>query len=279
VIRIQKDGYSRYNGLQAKIEKRYSKGVTFIASYAWSKTMALGETTNLQNPLNWAAERAVSAQDMTQHFVGSAVYELPFGRRKQYGAHWNRGVDAVLGGWSVGPIVTVDTGLPLNLSVNGTPSNSGQADRPNVVGDWHLANHSVQEWFNTAAFAKNALYTYGNAGRNVLRGPGLFNLDLAAHKVFRFNERTASAGVFQRDEHAGAGQSQHNRGQPALRPDFLGRNAKGQPNRVKDFVLKGDNHETSISFVSFYRQFFGGSDGIGSSRLFSRIRRSETDHS
>ena len=82
--------------------------------------------------------------------------------------------------------------MPLNLSVIGTPSNSGQADRPNVVGDWHLANPTVQEWFYTAAFAKNALYTYGNAGRNALRGPGVFNLDLAAHKVFRFNERVSA---------------------------------------------------------------------------------------
>jgi hypothetical protein len=192
VIRIQKDGYSRYNALQAKVEKRFSKGMTFIGTYSWSKSIALGDTNNLQNPLNWAAERAVSTQDMTQHIVGSAVYQLPFGRNKAFGAHWNRAADAVLGGWSLGPIITVDTGVPLNLSVNGTPSNSGQADRPNVVGDWHLADPTVQEWFNTAAFAKNALYTYGNAGRNILRGPGIFNLDLAAHKTFRFNERISA---------------------------------------------------------------------------------------
>ena len=128
---------------------------------------------------------------MTQHFVGSAVYELPFGRGRTFGANWNRFTNGVLGGWSVGPIVTVDTGLPLNLTVNGNPSNSGPygADRPNVVGNWQLANPTVQEWFNTAAFVKNAPYTYGDAGRNILRGPGLFNLDIAAHKQFRISER------------------------------------------------------------------------------------------
>jgi hypothetical protein len=86
---------------------------------------------------------------------------------------------------------TVNSGLSVNLTVNGNPSNSGPygADRPNVVGDMHLADPSVQEWFNTAAFAKNAPYTYGNAGRNILRGPALFNLDLAAHKQFRITER------------------------------------------------------------------------------------------
>jgi hypothetical protein len=58
-----------------------------------------------------------------------------------------------------------------------------------VVGNWQLADPTVQEWFNTAAFVKNAPYTYGDAGRNILRGPGLFNLDLAAHKQFRITER------------------------------------------------------------------------------------------
>jgi hypothetical protein len=194
VIRIQKDGYSRYNALQAKIERRYAKGLTIIASYAWSKSIALGDTTNLQNPLDWAAERAVSSQDMTQHFVGSAVYALPFGRGKSFGAHWNAVTNGFLGGWSVGPIVSVNAGMPLNLSVNGNPSNSGTtgADRPNVVGDWHLATPTVQEWFNTAAFQANPKFTYGDAGRNVLRGPGLFNLDLAAHKSFRISERVSA---------------------------------------------------------------------------------------
>ena len=191
VVRIAKDGYSRYNALQAKVEKRYSKGLTFIAAYSYSKTIGLGDTTGVQNPLDWDADRSVASQDMTQHFVGSAVYELPFGRGRQFGANWNRYVNGALGGWSIGPIVTVDTGLPLNLTVNGNPSNSGPygADRPNVVGSWQLANPTVQEWFNTAAFVKNAPYTYGDAGRNILRGPGLFNLDLAAHKQFRISER------------------------------------------------------------------------------------------
>jgi Carboxypeptidase regulatory-like domain len=191
VVRIQKDGFSRYHALQVKVEKRYAKGLTLLGVYSFSKTIALGDTNNLQNPLDWAAERAVSTQDLTHRFVASAVYELPFGRGKAWGAHWNRFINAALGGWSIAPIVTVDSGFPLNLTVNGNPSNSGPfgADRPNVVGDWHLSNPTVQEWFNTAAFAKNAPYTYGNAGRNVLRGPGLFNLDLAAHKQFRITER------------------------------------------------------------------------------------------
>jgi hypothetical protein len=192
VVRIQKDGYSNYNALQAKVEKRYAKGLTFIASYSFSKTMGIGDTAGVQNALNWTAERAVSSQDVTQHFVGSAVYSLPFGTGHAHGANWGRVTNAIIGGWSVAPIITVSTGSPLNLSVNGEPANTGGTDRPNVVGDWHLANPTVQQWFNTAAFVANASYTYGNAGRNILRGPGLVNLDLAAHKTFRITERVTA---------------------------------------------------------------------------------------
>lgn len=195
VVRIQKDGWSAYNGLQAKIEKRYTNGLTFIASYAYSKTIALGDTAGVQNEQDWMADKAVSSLDMTQHFVGSAVYQLPFGQGRQFGSNWNRFTNGVLGGWSFAPIFTVSTGMPLNVTVNGSPSNTGattSVDRPNVVGNWQLANPTVAEWFNTAAFVANAPYTYGEAGRNIIRGPGLVDLDLALHQSFRITEKVSA---------------------------------------------------------------------------------------
>jgi len=193
VVRIQKDGWSAYNALQAKVEKRYAHGLTFIGSYAYSKSIALGDTAGVQNQLDWMADKAVSSLDMRQHFVGSAVYQLPFGQGRQFGSHWNRFTDAVLGGWSFAPILTVSTGLPLNITVNGNPSNTGSGvDRPNLVGNWQLADATVAEWFNTAAFVANAPYTYGDAGRNIIRAPGLVNLDLALHKSFRITERVSA---------------------------------------------------------------------------------------
>lgn len=186
VERIQRDGYTRYHALQAKVEKRFSHGVSFLVSYAWSKTMALGD--GYQDYLNQRAERAVASLSRTHHLVGSASYQIPFGRGTAHGANWNRWVNGFLGGWSLSPIVTLDSGAPLNLSVNGNPSNTGQSDRPNVVGDWRLENPTIQQWFNTAAFVRNAPYTYGNAGRNILIGPGRYNLDVGIHKNFQVSE-------------------------------------------------------------------------------------------
>ncbi|MGD0963583.1 MAG: carboxypeptidase regulatory-like domain-containing protein [Candidatus Acidiferrales bacterium] len=192
ITRETMDGYTEYNGLQARVEKRYSEGLTFLASYAYSKTMALGDASGVQNILDVAAERAVALQDMTQHFVGSAIYELPFGKDKRFGSHWNSVTNAFLGGWSISPILTIDSGFPLNLTENTNPSNVGGTDRPNINGNWHLAHPTIQEWFNTSVFTKNAALTYGDVGRDILRGPGVFNLDFAAHKSFQITERVSA---------------------------------------------------------------------------------------
>jgi hypothetical protein len=196
IARIAKLGYSTYNALQIKVERRYRNGISLLAAYGYSKTMALGENQSggVQNSADLDGDRAISSQDMTHHLVASGIFELPVGRGKRFGSSWNRYENAVLGGWSIDPIVTINAGIPVNLSVTGNPSNSGQGslvgnnDRPNIVGDWHLSNRTPQRWFNTSAFVANAPYTFGNAGRNILRAPGLANLDLAAHKTFQVRE-------------------------------------------------------------------------------------------
>jgi len=216
VARVQKDGYSRYNALQTKVEKRYANGFSLIASYSYSKTMALGDAAGLQNPANWSAEYAAAGQDVTHHFVGSAIYELPFGRGRKFGREWNGVTNAVLGGWAIDPIITATTGFPVNLTESTDPSNTGQNDRPNVVSIWRAAGPvaanpnpkchetvangglaadsvgTVQTWFNPCAFVVNAPGTFGDTGRNIIRSPGLFNLDLAAHKSFQFTERVSA---------------------------------------------------------------------------------------
>ncbi len=208
ILRIGKIGYSNYNALQAKLEKRYTRGLSLLASYGYSKTIALGENQSggVQDLRNIQADRAASSQDIRHHITGTAVYDLPFGRGRKFGNNWNRFENSALGGWSIDPIVTLSTGLPFNLGVNGNPSNSGQGsldgnnDRPNLVGNFKAAvnsvtqqpTHTKAQWFNTAAFAPNAPYTFGNAGRNILRAAGTVNLDVALHKKFDITERVSA---------------------------------------------------------------------------------------
>ncbi len=197
VSRVWKEGWSQYNALQAKAEKRYSKGITFIASYSYAKTLGVGDTAGFQDPANIQAERAVVSTDMRHHFVGSAVYPLPFGRGQPLGASWNRWFESAFGGWSITPIVTVSSGQPLNLTESKNPSNSGgTADRPNLVGDPRsevnangIVTRTPGQWFNTSAFAVQASGTYGNAPRNAITGPGIVNLDAGIHKTLVLHER------------------------------------------------------------------------------------------
>lgn len=190
VIRIRKEGWSQYNGLQAKVEKRYAKGLTFIAFYAYSKTLGIGDIAGIQDQTNINAERSVTSTDMRHHFVGSAVYPLPLGKGRYFGGGWNRWLDGAIGGWSVAPILTLSSGMPLNLTEAANPSNTGgTADRPNVSGSWKLSKPTPGKWFNTSVFSANPSGTYGDASRNLIISQGTINLDAAIHKTLVINER------------------------------------------------------------------------------------------
>jgi len=187
VTRIQKDGWSQYHAVQTKVEKRYSRGVSLLAAYTFSRTQGL--EGGYQDPNNIEAEVGPTSTDRPHYFVASGVWELPIGTGRALGASWGAVTNALLGGWSISPIVTATSGAPLDLSVAGNPSNSSGTDRPNVVGDWHLDNPTVDQWFNTAAFVANAPFTYGNAPKNPLRGPGYFSVDLAIRKGVQLSSR------------------------------------------------------------------------------------------
>lgn len=205
VSRVWKEGWSQFDGLQAKAEKSYAQGLTFLVGYAYSKTIGVGDTADFQNPNDISAERAVSNTDMRHHFVGSAVYNLPFGRGNTFGSTWNRWLDGAFGGWAFSPIVTMSTGTPLNLTESKNPSNSGgTADRPKLVGKLYQSGnvahntscaapsgptHSTAQWFNPCSVAVQASGTYGNAPRNLVVSPGVVNVDAAIHKTFNFSER------------------------------------------------------------------------------------------
>lgn len=186
-----------YNGLALKAEKRYSNGLVFIASYTWSHDIDDGnglslndDTSSIRDPYNLALDRGNAAYDLRQAFVTSFNYDLPFGK----GKHWlNRGgpVEWVLGGWQLGGILTLQTGPYFTPQLSVDLANMGTTNFPNAIANPNLPSgqRSIHDWFNLAAFTLPQQYTFGNAGRNVIEGPPLHNMDLKIGKVFPIHER------------------------------------------------------------------------------------------
>ncbi len=186
---------SEYNGLEGRLEKRFSGGLSFLASYTFSKSMddasGSGGTADSgvpQNSRDLAAEWGPSVFDVRHRFVFSSIYELPFGPGRRWLTH--AGVaGALLGGWQANGILTLQGGQPFTPVLGIDNSNTGQLqDRPNIIGDPYAAGGACDQtrtadcWVNPAAFAQPAPFTFGNAGRNSLRGPGYRNVDLSLVK-------------------------------------------------------------------------------------------------
>jgi hypothetical protein len=187
------NGTSDFHSLQAKVEHQFSNGFTLLGSYIWSKALsdAIGDNgmgqspgSGYQNMADIRGERGLADTHLSQRFVMSGIWDLPFGRGMKFGGNMHPVADAILGGWSLGSLVTFTAGRPFNVTVNGDPANSGQTNRADVVGDWRdvPGGSSVSQFFNTAAFARNEPFTFGNLGRNSLIGPSYQNVDFSMMK-------------------------------------------------------------------------------------------------
>lgn len=180
-----------YNALVTRLEKRFSKGVTFLTSYTWShnidnNTQFLDTGLfNVANHYDRGAERASANIDMTQSFTSSFTWQLPFGKDRAIGSNWGGAADAILGGWQVGGLVSLRTGFPFEVTFPGDPQNSGTTNRGNRVGSGVLSNPTIDNWFDQSAFVVSEPGVYGTTGRNVLRGPGGKNFDFMLGKRFR----------------------------------------------------------------------------------------------
>ena len=191
-VTLRDPGFSSsYNALVAKAEKRFSKGLTFIASHTWSHNIDQGNESldeglgGRANQYDLRNERGNASLDRRHSFVGSFTYELPFGQGRAVGAGWGRALDAVLGGWQLGGIVSLRTGFPFDVSYPGDTQNSGTSNRGNRIGAGTLPNPTIDKWFDELAFVAGAPGIYGNTGRNVLYGPGSKNFDFILGKRFR----------------------------------------------------------------------------------------------
>jgi hypothetical protein len=185
---------SNYESLQLSLKKRFSAGLTFDANYTWSKMLdqqdSSGWTGNggaqvYQNAHVPAANYGLSNLSCSQMFKGDVVYQLPVGKGRQF---LNRGgpADWILGGWQASTIFVLEAGFPYTPTM-GTADLSGALSGnwfPNIVGNPNVSNRSVSNWFNPAAFAQPAPFTFGNVGRNTLIGPGMSAFDFSFAKNF-----------------------------------------------------------------------------------------------
>jgi hypothetical protein len=194
-------GNSSYNAFQFSTNHRSSSGLTYLVAYTWSKSTDVGcsgffgiESCSVQNPYNLKADRSVSGFDLTHVLSASATAPLPFGKGRRF-ANSNGFVNYLVGGWQLNGILTLTSGLPYDVYISSDIPNVGNFDpgsgnvRANQIGDPNALNRSTKQWFNTAAFAPPAPFTFGDSGRNSLRADWFKNLDLSLFRDFPLSER------------------------------------------------------------------------------------------
>jgi hypothetical protein len=188
------DGLSNYNAFQFTLEKRLSQGLTALVGYTWSHaidnvaTEFGGGTGTPQDPRCRNCDRGNSAYDIRHRLTATYTYNLPLGK----GQKWmNKGgvSNLLIGGWQTNGFITTETGLPFTPMLQ-TSTTNGTSSRPNRVASGSLSSgQSLSNWFDVTAFTTPAIYVYGNAGRDILFGPGRTNFDLSLFKDFQIREQ------------------------------------------------------------------------------------------
>jgi hypothetical protein len=197
---VHDSGNAVYNSLSLKATRRFGEGLSIVASYTWAKSIDTtsgirnqgNDTLYPQNMYCLACERGLSAFDVRHRVVTSLLYNLPIGKGRRVNIA-NSVLNAIVGGWNLGGIVTLQTGMPGNPNLGGfdnAGTGSGGYDRPNATGvSPYLDNPTTSMYFNKAAFVKAPAGQFGNVGRLSITGPGIMGLDAAIHKVFKMPYR------------------------------------------------------------------------------------------
>jgi len=192
------EGISFYNGLEVDVNRRFGKSLQFRGAYTFAKALDDGDNMNtsvatnspafVANPLDPKADYGRASFDIRHVAVLNATYELPFGRGKK---DW---LNRVVGDWQVSGIQTLQSGLPFTPQLSYNPSNDGDTRNPvrpsvnpNFSGPVILGG--ATQYFDPNAFVQPLPGTYGNAGRNTLQGPRLYETDLSVAKRFTLRER------------------------------------------------------------------------------------------
>ncbi len=193
-------GWSNYNALQFRVQKRMQNGLDFQVNYAWSRSIDTGTGNRhgsgvdiYQNAYSPAANYGLSNFNSADTLVGEVVYELPFGTGREFSL---QGIaNQIAGGWRVSSVFQWHSGIPFTPVIQSSVADgvdpgldsalsNGVTLYPELVGNPKVSNPTNGEWFNPAAYANPVPGTFGNSGRNTLVGPGFTDVDLSIAKDF-----------------------------------------------------------------------------------------------
>lgn len=202
------EAHQNYNALQTQFQGRNNHGFSYQVNYTWSRCMTnsqgfFGEAGQSSAPSAWwqntynpGAEDGACYYNVKNDFTGYAIYNLPFGRGKQFGGNMNRAADAVLGGWTVSVIPTFRGGMPLTLSSNDDHSGTNSfQNRPDCVAPPHVLHKQPigngllgYRWFDPKSYAEPQNGYFGNCSVSSVYGPGEQNIDANVSKAFAVTE-------------------------------------------------------------------------------------------
>jgi hypothetical protein len=193
IMEVDGSDNSNYNALSAKLQQRFSKGLTSLIGYTWSKSIDAGsairtnsgDLLNPENSYHLAGMRGLSQFNVAHRLVASVLYDLPVGSGKRFATRTF--LDKVIGGWQTGSIITLATGTPNNLGYLGDTNSVGTTyNLPNATGMSPVPqNQRAGQFWNIAAFdttSPSLTYLFGNVGRGVLINPGTREWDFLLSK-------------------------------------------------------------------------------------------------
>ncbi|MDZ4802669.1 MAG: TonB-dependent receptor [Bryobacteraceae bacterium] len=190
VRRTDSGGNSQFHSAQFNLEKRFGRGYSILTNYTWSRTIDDAQGgSDVTNPFNRRHNRGLATEDIEHNFKFSNIYDLPRFNVQGFGGK-------VVNGWQVNAIVIAQSGFPFTVTSGRDNSFSGvNLDRADFLGgsatlpSGRTRDEQLLRWFDISKFTANAIGTFGNSGRNIVRGPNFFQTDFSVIKNTAVNER------------------------------------------------------------------------------------------